>query len=113
MIQRMARENATQRKPDVATLFEAIRAAVEAHGRATGLPEMPFKTEQGQRTDKLRIAPSYMEGSVPPGGILPSQVYTLDGLAKFLGMTKSGEHARDSFLAAFGALDAISGIPAD
>jgi hypothetical protein len=32
MIQKMARENATQRKFDIRTLMEAIRAAVKAYG---------------------------------------------------------------------------------
>jgi hypothetical protein len=90
-------------------LREAIAAAVTAHGAGKILPkEMPFKKEQGQRTDLIRVAPGYSSGSVTGSVILPKTAYTVDGLAKFLGFVKAtSDTPTNSFIAAFGAEELI------
>lgn len=110
MIARMAGENSGRRKFDTSVLREAIAAAVAAHGAGKILPkEMPFKKEQGQRTDLIRVAPGYNSGSIVESTTLPLQAYTLDGLANFLGfIIRSTKRATQSFIAVFGAEELIA-----
>jgi hypothetical protein len=71
--------------------------------------EMPFKTEQGQRTDLIRVAPGYISGSSTGSVPLPPTAYTVDGLAKFLGFVKAdSQKPTNSFIAAFGAEELIA-----
>src|ERR1700676_2089707 len=115
MISRMARENSARRKFDTSVLREAIAAAVKAHGADMILPnEMPFVRGERQRTDMIRIAPSFSTSStdsvaLPPPGHGIQHGYTVDSLAKFLGFVKSGnQEPTNSFIAAFGAEELIA-----
>lgn len=105
MIQWMARENNESYHTNAVVVIESVRAAVQAYaeGKIT-LDEMPV----GEDTRKgyIRYAPSFMAGvPAPPVGARP---YTMDSLAKFLGMVRSGrKEPQDRFVAAFGAVELI------
>jgi len=127
MIQWMARENLTQRGPSPAELFEAIKAAVAAHGSGKiGKDEMPFPP--GTDPKLVRFAPKYTAGTAAvPVGDSPEaraaraafskeiaeknerHAFTVEALAKFLGLVKQeSQRPKDSFVAAFGALELVS-----
>ena len=69
-------------------LREAITATLDtlAAGRITAA-ELPIATGERQRTDKIRIAPGFNTGQSAAGGTLPPSAYTVDALAKFLGVS--------------------------
>jgi hypothetical protein len=104
------RKRRTFSETDASILREAIEAAVEAHGKGLILPkEMPFKKEQGQRTDLIRVAPGYQTGGIADSATLPPTAYTIDGLADFLGFIRpQTKRASESFIAAFGAEELIA-----
>jgi hypothetical protein len=87
-------------------LREAIIATLEtlAAGKITA-KELPIDPKTN--TSSVRYAPGY--ASIPPAERIPSQPYTIDGLAKFLGEVKDDGHAQDAFRATFGALELIDG----
>lgn len=67
---------------------------------------MPFVTGERQRTDRIRVAPSY---STSESDVLPLTAYTLTGLAAFLGFVKpKSQEPTSSFVAAFGAEELIA-----
>ena len=81
----------------------AIKATVQAHGAGKIAPdEMPISNPK-----MLRFAPSYsVGGKTPAPG--ESHPYTVDALAKFLGLVKQkSQEPKDSFHAAFGAIELI------
>jgi hypothetical protein len=68
---------------------------------------MPFKLEQGKRSDVIRDAPSYVAvGS--EAAAAPLHPYTVLGLADFLGLLQPNGTPKPSFEAAFGAVELIS-----
>jgi hypothetical protein len=69
---------------------------------------MPISIEQGQRSDAIRIAPSYIETKLLAGAQLPSGAYTVEALAKFLGEVGSDGRPHAGFRAMFGALELLS-----
>lgn len=105
MIQMMARENGESYKTDASVLRETILAAVEAHGAGKiAADEMPIDPSTNKNV--IRYAPGF--GPVT-AGVTGAHPYTVEVLAKFLGMVKTGSQtARDSFVAAFGAVELIS-----
>ena len=63
-------------------------------------------TGERQRTDRIRVAPSY---STSESDVLPLTAYTLTGLAAFLGFVKpKSQEPTSSFVAAFGAEELIA-----
>jgi hypothetical protein len=119
MIQRMARENSTQRGADMGQTIEAVRATVITYASA---PEASLASWQKhlpipEDTKKayLRYAPSFQldttcEVRGPGAGPRP---YTVFSLGKFLGLTKShgrGDdkvQARRTLVLALDALELI------
>jgi hypothetical protein len=81
-----------------------------AHGEGRIAPdEMPIEP----RTDPkvVRDAPSF---STALAGRAVSRPYTVEALAKFLGLVRNGtgeERPKDSFVAAFGALELKTALP--
>jgi chemotaxis protein histidine kinase CheA len=114
MIQMMARENGESYKTNAAVLRETISSAVEALGAGKILPEeMPI--EAHTKPEHVRYAPSFTSCTAAVQDMQTDDSkrnypYTIVGLAKFLGMVKSGSQtATNSFLDSFGALELIAG----
>jgi hypothetical protein len=105
----MARENGESYKTDASVLHETITATVKALGEGRIKPEeLPIKTLQGQRSDSIRIAPSFSVAKYRAGTELPLGSYTVDALAKFLGETDKRGEAHQAFRTTFAALELIS-----
>jgi hypothetical protein len=113
MIQKMYRENAEDAKDSGASAFNRLREAIVATlealaaGKITA-KELPIATDQGQRTDKIRMAPGFDVAKYPAGGTLPIGAYTANGLAKFLGEVKERGEYSDDFRATFNALELLA-----
>jgi hypothetical protein len=102
----MARENTARRKFDTSVLREKFFAAVEAHGAGKILAsEMPIDPKTNIAA--VRYAPSYV---IDPSLVAATDhPYTIEALARFLGLVKAGSLSpKDSFVAAFGAVELIS-----
>jgi hypothetical protein len=84
----------------------SIEATVKALGNGLIAPgEMPIDPKTNINT--IRYAPPYSVGPSVTAGV--THPYTIESMAKFLGFVKSGSQTpRDSFVAAFGALELIS-----
>lgn len=121
MIQLMARENCESYSTNPAVLRETIQAAVEAHGQGRILfDEMPL--DPSTRRDQMRYAPGFSTPAVSDtAGVIPERDpkafrdfvqknhgYTLNDLAKFLGLMQPKGDLRPSFIAAFGAVELLS-----
>lgn len=110
MIQRMARENATRKKLDIQTLFESIRATVEAYGAGRisvgdGLGEIHPVPKT--KDSVVRYAPSFC---LPSGSSVAAtdHPYVMQTLANFLGFVQPNGQPTVAFDAAFGALELLS-----
>jgi hypothetical protein len=101
-----ARENDEAfRHKNTLQIFEIITAAVKAHGEGKIAPD-EMRIESKTRDDAIRYAPGFSQTACAPSeGAHP---YTVEALAKFLGMVKpDNQRPRDSFVACFGALELI------
>jgi hypothetical protein len=93
-------------KTDASVLRETITATVKALGEGRIKPE-ELPIDPKTRKDLIRYAPGY--GCWRPAANIPSHLYTIDSLAKFLGETRlSTGKAHDAFNTTFAALELIS-----
>ena len=113
MIQMMALENGESYKTNTEVTRETISAAVEALGAGRILAE-EIALPKDVNDRYMRYAPSFSAPVQP--GCTGQQVdenkrkypYTIEALAKFLGMVRVNGAATENFTASFGALELIN-----